>query len=357
MTFKKSKPLRIELSSLRSQSSGDGFNRSLSEAYPVLLKRPSGSVLKDMVRECIPLAIAQAGAYISNRSPRMTVSSYLELFQQSETNQEHLLNYDEAHDLRRDQSGRYPVIMTWQISFDQIHHIYPKATDLLALMSMFDRQGIPEELVSEGIDQLQFEDTMALLISFSLIQVEIGGRLFELHRLVQLSVQQWLKKQGWLYQLVKQSLRVMEAVFPSGDYQTSASFHMLLPHFKEMIYFTKKLDDNDQLNMASIASRCGWHLYLMGKYEEAEAIHRRAVTIHEKVLGAEHPDTLVSVSHLGSVLQSQGQYEEAEVMHRRAFASREKVLGTEHPDTLASISHLNSVLYRQGKCEEAKAMH
>ncbi|EED13534.1 kinesin, putative [Talaromyces stipitatus ATCC 10500] len=307
--------------------------------------------------ECIPLAIAQAGAYISNRSPRMTVSSYLELFQQSETNQEHLLNYDEAHDLRRDRSVRYPVITTWQISFDQIHHIYPKATDLLALMSMFDRQGIPEELVSEGMDRLQFEDAIALLISFSLIQVEIGGRLFELHRLVQLSVRQWLKKQGRLHQLVKQSLRVMKAVFPSGDYQTSASCHMLLPHFKETIYFTKKLDDNDQLNIASIASRCGWHLYLMGKYEEAEVMHRRAVTMHEKVLGAEHPDTLVSVSHLGLVLRRQVKYKEAEAMHRRAVTYHEKMLGAEHPNTLASISHLGLVLESQGKYKEADTMH
>ncbi|EED22016.1 conserved hypothetical protein [Talaromyces stipitatus ATCC 10500] len=62
--------------------------------------------------ECIPLAIAQAGAYISNRSPRMSIPTYLELFQQSESNQEHL-NYDDAHDLRRDRSIRHPVITTW----------------------------------------------------------------------------------------------------------------------------------------------------------------------------------------------------------------------------------------------------
>ncbi|GAM38323.1 hypothetical protein TCE0_033f08958 [Talaromyces pinophilus] len=52
--------------------------------------------------ECIPLAIAQAGAYISNRSPQSSVSTYLQLFRASESNQEHLLNYHDAHDLRRD---------------------------------------------------------------------------------------------------------------------------------------------------------------------------------------------------------------------------------------------------------------
>ncbi|CAG8883634.1 unnamed protein product, partial [Penicillium egyptiacum] len=48
------------------------------------------------------------------------------------------------------------------------------------------------------------------------------------------------------------------------------------------------------------------------KYEEAEAIHRRTLQDREKVLGPEHPDTLTSVSNLGSVLESQGKYEEAE---------------------------------------------
>ena len=58
-----------------------------------------------------------------------------------------------------------------------------------------------------------------------------------------------------------------------------------------------------------------------------------------------------------SVLESQGKYEEAEAMHRRAFKGREKVLGPEHPYILTSVSNLGSVLKRQDKYEEAEAMH
>jgi hypothetical protein len=140
--------------------------------------------------ECIPLAITQAGSHITNRSSRIYVSTYSELFRQSESNQERLLKYDNAKDLWRDESIRHPVITTWQISFDQIHQIPQAATDLLALMSMFNRQGIPEDLINQGMDQLDFEDAVALLISFSLIQTNIGGQSFEIHRLVQLSIRQ-----------------------------------------------------------------------------------------------------------------------------------------------------------------------
>ncbi|KAH8698443.1 putative kinesin [Talaromyces proteolyticus] len=307
--------------------------------------------------ECIPLAITQAGAYISNRSPRMTVSNYIELFQYSETNQQHLLSYDDAYDLRRDQSIRHPVITTWQISFNQIQRICPKATDLLALMSMFDRQGIPEDIVSQGMDELEFEDTIALLVSFSLIRVEIGRRFFEMHRLVQLSIRQWLKKRGQDRRFIQESLQIMKEEFPSGDYKTWESCRMLLPHLKEVMCLTEELDDDEnQLNRSSIADRYGWYLYLRGKYKEAEIIHRQALGARVNVLGAEHIDTLASLNQLGLVISRQGKLKEAAIIHQHVLAGRKTILGIEHPDTLTCISFLGSVFSRQGKYKEAESM-
>jgi hypothetical protein len=59
----------------------------------------------------------------------------------------------------------------------------------------------------------------------------------------------------------------------------------------------------------------------------AEEMHRWALTGREKVLGKEHPDTLMNVSNLGLALQMQGRYEEAGKMHRQALAGSEKTLG------------------------------
>jgi hypothetical protein len=69
--------------------------------------------------------------------------------------------------------------------------------------------------------------------------------------------------------------------------------------------------------------------------------------------GEKHPDTLQSLSSLAFVLLSQSKYEEVEAMNRRALDGREKVPGEEHPDTLKSFNNLASALQRQGKCEEA----
>jgi hypothetical protein len=93
--------------------------------------------------EGIPLAITHAAAYIKTRASTTTISTYLELFRESEVNQVHLLSRKEWKDIRRDHSIRQPVIATWQISFQHIQRTEPSAADLLALMSMYDKQGIP----------------------------------------------------------------------------------------------------------------------------------------------------------------------------------------------------------------------
>ncbi|KAK0752902.1 Tetratricopeptide repeat-domain-containing protein, partial [Schizothecium vesticola] len=57
----------------------------------------------------------------------------------------------------------------------------------------------------------------------------------------------------------------------------------------------------------------------LGKYKEAEQIHRQALQLKEKVLGKEDPDTITSMSNLALVLDNQGKYEEAEQIDRQAL--------------------------------------
>ena len=67
---------------------------------------------------------------------------------------------------------------------------------------------------------------------------------------------------------------------------------------------------------------------------------RRELEGCERQLGADHADTLVSVSNLAMLLQAQGKFDEAEPLFRRALAGREQQLGAHHPDTLTSVNNL-----------------
>jgi tetratricopeptide (TPR) repeat protein len=62
-----------------------------------------------------------------------------------------------------------------------------------------------------------------------------------------------------------------------------------------------------------------------GNYAEAEEMHRETLALSVKVLGKEHPETLVSMSNLAKTLSSQGNYAEAEEMHRETLALSVKV--------------------------------
>jgi tetratricopeptide (TPR) repeat protein len=314
--------------------------------------------------EGIPLAVTHAAAYIEVNKPMVNIAKYLDLFRESEENQAHLLNDKKARDMRRDASVSSAVITTWQLSFEQIRKTQPDAADLLALMTMFDRQGVPEYVLYDGKTQLQFVKAVGPLFRFSLVRAQaetqtdqqVRGQLLEMHSLVQLATRKWLQSHGQVEVWERASVRIMAAEFPSGESETWATSRTLLPHSTKVLGYSVKEDRKARLDQATMATNTGWYLMLMGEYGRAEQMERSAVMTREEVLGLEHPGTLSSVSQLGSVLLSQGKYDEAESMHRRALEGYEKALGREHPHTLTSVSNLGSVLLRQGKHKEAEAM-
>jgi tetratricopeptide (TPR) repeat protein len=54
-----------------------------------------------------------------------------------------------------------------------------------------------------------------------------------------------------------------------------------------------------------------------------------------------HPDTAQSLNNLALLRYSQGDYDGARPLFERALAIHEKVLGAEHPSTAASLNNLD----------------
>ena len=85
-----------------------------------------------------------------------------------------------------------------------------------------------------------------------------------------------------------------------------------------------------------------------GDYFGALRHWERVSEVRQQSLGAEHPDTLMSVSNLASVYESLGRYGDAERLYLRELPASERVLGAEHPDTLRSAASLAALFGRQG---------
>ena len=110
-------------------------------------------------------------------------------------------------------------------------------------------------------------------------------------------------------------------------------------------------DDPDVL---SLRDNLAIALKDQGKYADAEAQYREVIKLEEKVLGPEHPDTLGTRNNLANALDDQGKYAEAEAEFREVIKLKEKVLGPEHPDTLATYFNLALCLKSEAKIDEAR---
>ncbi|CAL1580794.1 unnamed protein product [Knipowitschia caucasica] len=84
--------------------------------------------------------------------------------------------------------------------------------------------------------------------------------------------------------------------------------------------------------------------------DRAEKDYRRSLKISGEEQGEEHPQTLVLLSDLASVLDLQGRHDEALVLVRRAVD-----LGRthKHPDLHVLLSNMASILMHSGALEEA----
>ena len=107
---------------------------------------------------------------------------------------------------------------------------------------------------------------------------------------------------------------------------------------------------------ASIRDTMGQTYMDLGLYPEARKQLERALDLHRRLLGAENPKTLKTMSRLGSTAELQGKYAEAEALLSQALEIQRRVLGPEHPDTLYSMNNLANVYYYQGKYPQAEAL-
>jgi tetratricopeptide (TPR) repeat protein len=298
----------------------------------------------------LPLAVSQAAACIN--ASNMTVQQY----------QVRLHEHDQAalkhsNNLREDEQGesslRKAVAATLSLSIGQVWQSNAIAVEQLYVAACVDRKDIPLDLLEATSPQARV-DAIIILDRYALVTRRPAESAFDVHRLVHQALREQLQMQGRLHECTQRTVTRLLQVFPDNDYSNRSKWRRLLPHAQYALSHSEKNDDEEGTNLAEDCARA---LQSDGQYKRAEELYMQVMESRKRVLGSKHPDTLVSVNNLGSVLSRQGKYEEAEAMHRRALEAREKVLGREHPDTLVSVNNLGSVLESQGKYEEAEVMH
>lgn len=348
----------------------------------------------------LPLALVHAGAYVEETG--CSLEEYLNLYA---TRRKELLAWRGRHVLDHPDT----VAATWMLSFQQIEQQSSVAADLLRLCAFLAPDAIPEALLTRGVaaldialaeiaaDPFRFNESLHVLLRYSLVRRNGDTHTLNMHRLVQTVIKENMDQEtrrAW----AERTVRVVNAAFPDakdfgagankqeympqaqecaaliahyqfafpeaaqllyqagmfhyfhGLYAQSQSLHLQALAIRKQIVASDDPAIAESLNMLAILSRN------QGDDEQAEKLHQQALTIRQKTLGPNHPDTARSLNNLGVLYREQGKYEQAELLFQRARGIREQSLGAEHQDSLMASINLANLYLKQRKYEQAEQL-
>ena len=300
----------------------------------------------------IPLAISQAGAYI--RQNKMTFEEFLTLLERNDQNMTDYLSA-ELRDSRRDL--RYPnaVFRTLRLCFEQIQRQDSYAANLLSLMAMFDRQAIPRLLLQRPTDKdFDFTTGIGTLKSFSLIS-ENEKNKYTMHRLIQLSTQNWLKQTNKEDEYVDIALSVLANQSPNGNPRTREKSQLIYPHALRALEYPIK-SNQGELDQANLLLNVAGYETDHGAIDSAVRRASLASKIRSRILGPNDRKTLQCSSLLGLLLTALPNYNESEDILRRTLKTQTFLFGLDDHDTMRTTCYLSRTLLHLSKLDEAEQL-
>lgn len=299
--------------------------------------------------EDLPLAIKQASTYMAKEG--ISTTRYLELCQKSEADAMNVLS-EEFGDLYRYNEIPNPVTKTFRISFEKISKRDPLAADYLRFISFLSDKDIPRSLLPLAG---KFEATNAIgtLKGYAFITEHEEGDIYDIHRLVRLSMLNWLANTGGRQEWATKVTRQLENVLPVAYYGNKVIWMSYLAHVQNFIQFLA--DANDTTAEALLLCKLGRIFMLLARFKEAEDMLRKALDLGEKVQEEGIVNQLEIMSELARVLHYQKRDEAAEKILRETLALRQATHEADN-STLSDMIMLANTLTDQQRFEESESM-
>ncbi|KAI0420494.1 hypothetical protein F5X98DRAFT_29554 [Xylaria grammica] len=358
--------------------------------------------------EYLPLAIEQAGAYISQRIPDdfesccPTLEDYLDLYQR---NARMLLQYKRSSIMWSNRNDT--VLTTWEVSFDAVKKESPEASDLLLLCGFLADNDIFEEMFRLGRklpeNDTTFQESASKLSSYSLVKFKGGHGSFSIHPLVKYWARERLPldvQQRLANHVIQLILRGLNFKREEGSHEYTSFERRIIPHLDNAVeniqgFLRSSTTQAGILPPSSSVTHGplstvyeiaeGWYLWAygiitdisvyyhhylhsdfepfgewqlayklgdlyrgQGLYQRAERMYLWAFTDACERLHIQHPKTLEIAGDLAWEVFSQGRYDDATNWYNWLLVSRKKVLGKEHPSTLGATKGLAAILRKTG---------
>ncbi|MEU5859932.1 tetratricopeptide repeat protein [Nonomuraea sp. NPDC047529] len=338
-------PLRLDV--LDRQESIDLLSRRIGP-----LPASEAELLHDLADQLgdLPLAITQAGAYIS-RTPRVTVAKYLQLLKDAPARMHAAIPAG-------GDSARV-VAKVWALSYQRIRTVDPLATDLLRLLACFASDSLPCSVLDRvnDADDIAVGEALALLASYSLINLTLNlqghsanGEQEErasVHRLIQATTLAQLSDNE--RQAARdQAAALLQAALPE-DPEALANWPMyrrLVPHARAVLPF-------DSPGLHCVRD----FLTASGDYRTALSMARQIHTHCIQMFGGDDPGTLAAQHDIALCTGMTGDAASARDQFAVLFPIRERVQGSDHPGTLSTRHELARWTGEAGSPAKARDMY
>ena len=340
---------------------------------------------------CMPLAIDQAGAYIE--AGNCDINEYLRQFSLHRQTLMSDATFRGASDYDRTVYG------TWDLSFKEIKkrasysgnaQAAKAAILILGICAFYHHSNISDDIFKSAAeesvknvidkklaklpnavnsldrtllaldndghwDDLIYRQGVSVLLSFSLIKRDQSLKMMSVHPLIHCWSREQMSKpeQQRIYEIgsIILSCAITEGL-TGYDYGLR---QLIFPHIKANELHSSEMS----LTKQYYDDKCNKFIFVMGEFGDwnnAELLAIDVVNMRKKLLGAEHPDTLLSMGNLAINYYDQGKFNEAEQLEVQVLDMWKKLLGAEHPKTLTSMGNLASTYRDQGKFDKAEQL-
>ena len=352
-------------------------------------------VAKNIVTElgCMPLAIDQAGAYIE--AGRCSIDKYLQhlslhcqalmssatfkgaskydqtVYETWDLSFEEIKKRASGKSSARDAQAAHAAILILQIC--AFYHHSNISKDIFRFAAEESREYVVDSEVAEKLplampsldhallsldknghwNEFIFGQGVAVLLSFSLMKRDESSGMLSVHPLAHCWSREKLSKseQQRMYEIG--SIILCCAISPRLSSYDYGLRQLIFLHIKanelhgSQMHLTKKYYD-DKWNKFIFVIR------EIGDWKHTEELEIQVLDMRKKLLGAEHPHTLLSMENLVYTYLGQEKWNEAEKLGLQVLDMRKKVLGAEHPHTLLTMGNLAYTYLGQGKWNEAE---
>jgi Tetratricopeptide repeat/NB-ARC domain len=301
----------------------------------------------------LPLGLAQAAATIGRQ--HLTYPAYLERLRQVPV---------------RDLLGRVPgedyphataAALLLSVQATEASDPAGLAGWLLRVLAVLSPDGIPRGLL-DGLPRVrpgrrlgvsrrrgrrrrawEVDAAIERCVAGSLLEWSVAGDAVIMHRLLARVLRERDQARGQWARTVAAALNLLEPLlFPETEAWSRREEGARLGAQVEALWDADAGTGDRDLALRQLRAR-SWgvrQLRAAADLSRAIATGIRTLADAERVLGADHPQTLTSRNNLAGAYQSAGRLEEAIRLYERTLADAERVLGADHPDTLTSRNNL-----------------